>query len=56
VLDRSGTPIVCGRPTRHPGLFFCGYIAAATGQLREIGLEAGRIAATIRAGASREFD
>ena len=56
VLDRSGAPIVCGRPTRHPGLFFCGHIAVATGQLREIGLEAKRIAATIRAGASREFD
>jgi cation diffusion facilitator CzcD-associated flavoprotein CzcO len=55
VLDRSGAPIVCGRPTRHPGLFFCGHIAVATGQLREIGLEAERIAATIRAGASREF-
>jgi cation diffusion facilitator CzcD-associated flavoprotein CzcO len=55
VLDRSGAPIVCGRPTGHPGLFFCGHIAVATGQLREIGLEAERIAATIRAGASREF-
>jgi hypothetical protein len=54
VLDRSGAPMVCGRPTRHPGLFFCGHIAVATGQLREIGLEAERIAATIRAGASRE--
>jgi len=56
VLDRSGAPIVCGRPTGHPGLFFCGHIAVATGQLREIGLEAERIAATIRAGASGEFD
>jgi len=55
VLDRSGAPIVCGRPTGHPGLFFCGHIAVATGQLREIGLEAERIAATIRAGASREI-
>ena len=52
VLDRSGAPIVCGRPTGHPGLFFCGHIAVATGQLREIGLEAERIAATIRARAS----
>jgi len=55
VLDRSGAPIVCGRPTGHPGLFFCGHIAVATGQLREIGLEAERMAATIRAGACREF-
>ena len=55
VLDRSGAPIVCGRPTGHHGLFFCGHIAVATGQLREIGLEAERIAATIRAGACREF-
>ena len=54
VLDRSGAPIVCGRPTGHPGLFFCGHIAVATGQLREIGLEAKRIAATIRARASGE--
>jgi cation diffusion facilitator CzcD-associated flavoprotein CzcO len=55
VLDRSGAPVVCGRPTRHPGLFFCGHIAVATGQLREIGIEAARIAATIRAGVSGEF-
>ncbi len=51
-LDRSGAPIVCGRTTCHAGLFFCGHIAVSTGQLREIGLEAARIAATIRAGAT----
>jgi NADPH-dependent 2,4-dienoyl-CoA reductase/sulfur reductase-like enzyme len=52
VLDEFGAPVVCGRATRHAGLFFCGHIAVATGQLREIGLEAARIATPIRAGAS----
>jgi cation diffusion facilitator CzcD-associated flavoprotein CzcO len=51
-LDVSGAPIICGRATRHAGLFFCGYIAVSTGQLREIGLEAARIAKAIRAEAS----
>jgi cation diffusion facilitator CzcD-associated flavoprotein CzcO len=51
-LDLSGAPIVCGRATSHTGLFFCGYIAVPTGQLREIGLEATRIAKAIRAEAS----
>jgi len=51
-LDSSGAPIVCGRTTCHAGLFFCGQIAVPTGQLREIGLEAARIATTIRAMAS----
>lgn len=51
-LDSSGVPIACGRPTSHRGLFFCGHIAVATGQLREIGLEARRIAGAIRGGAS----
>ena len=50
VLDDSGAPAVCGRITRHAGLFFCGQIATPTGQLREIGLEAEQIATTIRAG------
>jgi cation diffusion facilitator CzcD-associated flavoprotein CzcO len=44
VLDDSGIPTICGRITRHVGLFFCGQIAVPTGQLRQIGLEAKRIA------------
>ena len=44
VFDRHGMPLVTGRATRSPGLFFCGQIASPTGQLREIGLESQRIA------------
>src|SRR5208283_4504819 len=44
VLSGSGRPLVSGRPTAEPGLFFCGAITSPTGQLREIGIEARRIA------------
>jgi cation diffusion facilitator CzcD-associated flavoprotein CzcO len=44
VLSDSGKPLVSGRPTAEPGLFFCGAIPSPTGQLREIGIEAERIA------------
>jgi cation diffusion facilitator CzcD-associated flavoprotein CzcO len=44
VLDDAGVPRLTGRPTAAPGLYFCGQITSPTGQLREIGLEAGRIA------------
>jgi hypothetical protein len=44
VLTESGAPLVSGRATAEPGLFFCGAIAVPTGQLREIGIEARRIA------------
>jgi cation diffusion facilitator CzcD-associated flavoprotein CzcO len=44
VFDRHGMPRVTGRATNAPGLYFCGQIASPTGQLREIGLEAQRIA------------
>jgi hypothetical protein len=44
VLSDSGKPFVSGRPTAEPGLFFCGAITSPTGQLREIGIEAVRIA------------
>jgi thioredoxin reductase len=44
VLDRHGMPLLTGRATAQPGLFFCGQITAATGQFREIGREARRIA------------
>ena len=47
VLSESGKPLVSGRRTREPGLFFCGAIPSATGQLREIGIEARRIADAI---------
>jgi cation diffusion facilitator CzcD-associated flavoprotein CzcO len=43
VLNAQGQPLVTGRATSAPGLFFCGHIASPTGQLREIGLEAERI-------------
>jgi cation diffusion facilitator CzcD-associated flavoprotein CzcO len=44
VLSAEGKPLVTGRATDEPGLYFCGLIASPTGQLREIGLEAKRIA------------
>ncbi len=50
VLDAAGTPLVSGYETPRPGLFFCGYKVTATGALREIGLEAQRIARAIAGG------
>jgi cation diffusion facilitator CzcD-associated flavoprotein CzcO len=44
VFDGHGMPLVTGRPTAAPGLYFCGQITVPTGQLREIGIEAERIA------------
>jgi cation diffusion facilitator CzcD-associated flavoprotein CzcO len=44
VFDRHGMPRVTGQATSAPGLYFCGQITSPTGQLREIGLEARRIA------------
>jgi cation diffusion facilitator CzcD-associated flavoprotein CzcO len=44
IFDRYGMPLVTGRPTAASGLYFCGQITVPTGQLREIGIEAGRIA------------
>jgi cation diffusion facilitator CzcD-associated flavoprotein CzcO len=44
VFDGHGMPLLTGRPTAAPGLYFCGQITSPTGQLREIGLEAQRIA------------
>jgi cation diffusion facilitator CzcD-associated flavoprotein CzcO len=44
IFDPHGMPLVTGRPTTAPGLYFCGQIAVPTGQLREIGIEAERIA------------
>ncbi|WJR80944.1 NAD(P)/FAD-dependent oxidoreductase [Bradyrhizobium sp. NP1] len=44
VLDENGKPVETGKTTKEPGLYFCGLTASPTGQLREIGLEAKRIA------------
>jgi cation diffusion facilitator CzcD-associated flavoprotein CzcO len=44
VLDEHGAPRVTGQGTDVPGLYFCGQTVSPTGQLREIGLEAERIA------------
>jgi cation diffusion facilitator CzcD-associated flavoprotein CzcO len=44
VLNAKGEPLVSGRATAEPGLFFCGAIPSAVGQLRQIGIEAARIA------------
>jgi cation diffusion facilitator CzcD-associated flavoprotein CzcO len=44
VLSASGAPLVSGRPTSEPGLFFCGARVSPIGQLRQIGIEAQRIA------------
>ena len=44
VLNATGAPLVSGRATAEPGLFFCGAIPSALGQFRQIGIEAQRIA------------
>ena len=44
ILDTQGRPRITGRPCGVPGLFFCGQHPSPTGQLREIGIEAQRIA------------
>ncbi|MHA6684761.1 flavin-containing monooxygenase [Mesorhizobium sp. A556] len=48
-LDGSGGPRSCGSETDYPGLYFCGQIPVSTGQLRQIGMEARRIASLIKA-------
>ena len=52
IINEEGTPLQSGRETSMPGLYFCGYYVSPTGKLREIGIEARRIAASI---ASREM-
>jgi len=49
VFDRHGMPLVTGQTTAAPGLYFCGQITVPTGQLREIGIEAQRIAESAKA-------
>jgi len=44
VFDQKGMPLAVGRATAAPGLYFCGQVTSPTGQLREIGIEAQRIA------------
>jgi indole-3-pyruvate monooxygenase len=48
VCDSSGTPTVSGAPTALGGLYFCGMYVSPAGMLREIGIEAARIATHIK--------
>lgn len=45
-VGSDGVPLQSGREAQ-PGLFFCGFYVAPTGMLREIGIEARRIARAI---------
>ena len=47
VLTASGAPLVSGRATAEPGLFFCGAIVSPVGQLRQIAIEAVAIAEAV---------
>ena len=47
VSEKNGKPFSSGFEANTPGLYFCGYYVAPTGMLREIGLEAKRISASI---------
>lgn len=49
VLDALGRPKLTGQASGAPGLFFCGQRPSPTGQLREIGIEARRIARLAKA-------
>jgi cation diffusion facilitator CzcD-associated flavoprotein CzcO len=48
VLSGAGAPLVSGAPTAEPGLFFCGAVPSALGQLRQIGIDATRIASAVQ--------
>jgi len=48
LFDQNGMPRATGKPTAAPGLYFCGQITVPTGQLREIGIEAERIAVSAK--------
>jgi cation diffusion facilitator CzcD-associated flavoprotein CzcO len=52
VLSATGFPLVSGRATAEPGLFFCGAIVSPIGQLRQIAIEANSIAEAIAKGAA----
>jgi cation diffusion facilitator CzcD-associated flavoprotein CzcO len=47
VTDVKGDPVASGRESAEAGLYFCGFYVAPTGMLREIALEARRIARDI---------
>ncbi|MGH9809283.1 MAG: flavin-containing monooxygenase, partial [Terriglobia bacterium] len=49
LFDPQGMPRVTGKPTAAPGHYFWGQITVPTGQLREIGIEAQRIATSAKA-------
>lgn len=53
VSDDRGVPRISGAPTSLPGLYFCGFYVSPTGMLRQMSIEARRIAAHI-AGRGRE--
>jgi len=46
-LDGDGCPLASGGATGVPGLHFCGFYVSPTGMLREIALEARKIAARV---------
>jgi cation diffusion facilitator CzcD-associated flavoprotein CzcO len=48
VLNAMGVPLVSGRATAEPGLFFCGAVPSALGQFRHIGIEAQLVADAAR--------
>ncbi len=48
VLDAEGVPLVSGRESALPGLYFCGFYVSPSGMLREIGIEAQKIAKAIQ--------
>jgi indole-3-pyruvate monooxygenase len=48
VCDDQGIPLASGKESALSGLFFCGFHVSATGMLREIGIEAKRIAGIIK--------
>jgi hypothetical protein len=48
VFDAHGMPRVTGGATDAPGLYFCGQTVSPTGQFREVGLEAERLATSAR--------
>jgi indole-3-pyruvate monooxygenase len=47
VCDPNGIPLTSGGPTALPGLYFCGQFVSPAGMLRQIRIEAGRIASHI---------
>ena len=47
VCDGDGKPLVSGRESALPGLYFCGQFVSPAGMLREIGIEARRIATAV---------